>query len=471
MKEQTEYSVEQVVYKCWENGNLRGLLLEHQTDLYDLFWGTNHRSIIGHCSRRWGKSSTILTIALEYCREIPNAECRFGAAFQKDVDSIIHPIMRYLTTTCPPKFKPYWVQSKGKYLFPDNDAHITISGLDEGRAENLRGTSMHFGGLDEGQNVDDLESVYYGVLLPQTLTTGGRIIMTGTTPRSPAHAFSQIYRKARAENRYLHRTIYDDSRPEIIAQIPSLIKEYGGEQSPDWRREFLCTDEIDSEAAILPEISEPQTQKLVIQEVERPDHAITYTVIDLGYKDFTGIITGFVDFVNGWKVIERCHLIKGKTSDIIAEQARNLEQETWGKPSERRYLDGTALEVADFNSFHNLPCTGMASNKEELDAMVNQMRMDVRKGRLKVHPRCSLLVEQMKAGIWDKNRRHWQRTTTFGHFDLLACAMYFVRVANLQENPYPEHYGLEENMFVSPRQMRERDRELKEIEGAFGLGD
>jgi hypothetical protein len=64
----------------------------------------------------------------------------------------------------------------------------------------------------------------------------------------------------------------------------------------------------------------------------------------------------------------------------------------------------------------------------------------VANGQFIVHPRCVRLIAHMKHGRWNDNRTAFDRPQdreTYGHFDLVACAMYlWLKVAaNRHLNP------------------------------------
>lgn len=439
--------------------------------MYDQFYASKARKTVWHCSRRLGKSAAALVIGMEHCIRKTDCIVRYGAATQKDVKEIIHPLMGILTATCPEDIRPYWNQSEGKYFFPGKKSFMVVSGLDEGRADNLRGTYMDLGILDEAAFVDDLQYAVRDVLMPQLLTTDGHILFASTSPKTPAHAFVDYMLEAQTNDAYLKMTIHEDSRPEVIARIPEWMKEAGGEDSTTWKREYLCEIITDEESAIVPEFAKPEIRARVIQELERPPHFIPYTVVDLGLIDFTAAVFGYVDFKRGKKVILDEFLVNRKDSKFITDAIFTKENQIWGDYKAhpvRRYFDGPALTVQDINSIHEMECSLVASEKDELDAMVNELRLDCMTGILQIHPRAKETAKQLQYGIWDKAHRKFDRSSTYGHFDLLAATMYFVRLVSLRENPYPENWGLDIHTHLIHKSAD--DSYTKEaIKGAFGL--
>lgn len=194
-----------------------------------------------HCSRRIGKSSVLLNIANEI-GQTERCIMRYGAATQKDVREMILPLMDILTRTAPPHLKPVWHEGKGKFIYPKTTSELVVSGLDEGRADNLRGTAMKIGFIDEAGFVEDLDYAIKSVLMPQLLTTNGRLLLASSSPRSPSHPFTALIEEAKHNDAYCKMTIHEDSRHEVLARIEEWQKEAGGATSTTWRREYLCVD-------------------------------------------------------------------------------------------------------------------------------------------------------------------------------------------------------------------------------------
>lgn len=445
-----------LIEQKWYEGNLRGLLFPHQHKFYDHYYENHARKEVWLASRRIGKSADLLVLALELCRKKKRAICRYGAASQKDVREIIHPLMRILTASCPDAIKPYWVESKQKYICPETEAELVVSGLDEGRADNLRGTYMDLGIIDEAGFTDDLDYVLKSVLMPQLLTTNGRIIMASTSPVTPGHPFVEQMEDAKEKDALVTMTIYEDSRPEVIARIPEWMEESGGENSTTWQREYLCKIIIDEDSAIIPEFEKNEEEIMI--PWERPKYFQPYTVADLGFVDFTGITFGYVDYARGKKVIEDELLLKGLDTGKISDAIKAKEAELWnnadvvwlGGHAPERYADAQPINIADFNILHKLNFT--KTPDDTVEGYVNRLRLDVRHKKIAIHPRCKEHRKHLKHGIWNKSRTKFERTSGFGHYDLLASSMYFGSQVDLSKDPFPENYGVShETHFMRPK--------------------
>ncbi len=83
----------------------------------------------------------------------------------------------------------------------------------------------------------------------------------------------------------------------------------------------------------------------------------------------------------------------------------------------------------------------METNKESLDAMVNEVRIMVGEGKIIIHPRCIKLIGCLKYGIWDKHRKEFARDKVYGHYDHFAALVYLVRNLAKHSNPIPADHG------------------------------
>jgi hypothetical protein len=428
----------------WLAGNLRGLLLDHQLPMYDLFYATESEDTVFHCSRRLGKSTVALVLLLECCLSGPNRIARFATGTQKSVTEIIHPLMNALIQDAPKEIRPFY-HSSGRYLFPSQPgSELVIAGLDL-QPDRLRGSATHLAVIDEAGFVKDLDYIITSILKPQFLTTAGRLILSSSSPESPNHSFVSRMISAQEKGAYIKMTIHDDSRPEVLARIPEFAKEAGGVESTAWRREYLSEVVVETSLALVPEFKE----EVSVRELPLPPHFQAFTVCDLGYVDNTGIICGYVDFINAKRVVLSCKRFNQANSQTIANEIRKLELETFGENVRcRRFVDAQPLTIADFNSIHGLDVTRVA--EDTVEAKINNVRLDCQTGTLIIHPRCSALINELKYGIWDTDRKGYARSSTFGHHDLLSALTYFCRHTSLQENPYPESFGFSSDTFISP---------------------
>jgi hypothetical protein len=111
----------------------------------------------------------------------------------------------------------------------------------------------------------------------------------------------------------------------------------------------------------------------------------------------------------------------------------------------------------------------IATDKDQLLAMVNQVRVWVKAGRVIVHPRCAQLLGCLKYGIWNKNRDKFERSVAYGHFDALAALVYLIRNIDVYTNPIPEQLGKSEATHFVISGQEPVSQEGKELRKLFGL--
>jgi len=438
----------------WRKGTLHSWKLDScQRQLYKVFLESKYRKVVWNCSRRLGKSHTLVVIAIEHALKKPNSQIKYACPTAKMAQKIVLPIMRDILKDCPEDLRPEYVKSEKCYTFK-NGSTIQIEGTDEGNAENLRGTASDLSILDEAGFMDDLDYIINDILLPQALTTNGRMIISSTPPKSMAHPFIKFIYEAQRNDSYIKKTIMEALadiandpphfkkrlNPDIVEEIKQSV---GGELSATWRREFMCEIQSDQSKAVIPEFNE-RIEKECVKEWEKPQRFDSYVAMDLGFIDFTGVLFAYWDFKNAKLIIEDEILLNGHevTTKTIAESVKSKEFDLWTDPLTKnfrppymRVSDDDLITLNDLNKLHGLQF--VPTRKDGLELAVNEVRMKVGAGQVIINPRCKNLIFQLKAATWAKNRRVFDRTEESGHFDLIAALVYLVRNVQYQKNPYP----------------------------------
>lgn len=427
------------IAQLWRLGDISYLLHRGQEEIRDRFEAATARRFVVCCSRRFGKSYLCCTLAIEAALRKPNAQIRYAAPTAKMVRSIIEPLMRQILDDCPRWLRPSHHRQEGVWRFP-NGSEIHVAGCDNGNAERLRGTSTDLGIVDEAGFVDELEYVVQDVLLPQTITTDGRLLLVSTPPRSPAHDFVRYCTEADAAGAYEHRTIYD--APHLTpAQIEEYERESGGAESSTWRREYLAQVVVDTSWAIVPEWTD--AEQYVVGEVERPLFFHAYVGMDVGYSDLTVALLGYYHWGLARLVVEGEVVKQRAPSGEIDAAVAELERELWGDHEvRRRVVDAPAIVVADLRRFHGRSWS--EARKDDAEAALNALREDVRRHRILVHPRCRTLIAHLRYGIWNKSRTSFDRSDAdgLGHFDAIDALKYLLRHVDRHDNPFPADFGL-----------------------------
>ena len=364
-----------------------------------------------------------------------------------------------LCSDAPHDLKPEWVAFDSVYKFP-NGSMIHMAGTDKGNAESLRGTSSDLNIIDEAGFCSDLDYILRSILMPQTLTTGGTTIMASTPPKTPAHDFFEIAHECKDNGDYQEFTIYDNETltPEIIELY---AKESGGFDSSTFRREYLCKWEIESSAAVIPEWKEEYSATLQPSEFTAYYHR--YTAMDLGVRDLTAGCLGYYDFKRGVLHVEHEFEMGGPdmTTPKLAEMIRLKETECFGdiKPYRRISDNNNLMLLQDLGTLHGMHFA--PTNKDNLHAMVNELRLMVNAGRVIIHPRCVRTIGSVQYAVWDDHRKEFARSKTYGHFDHLAALIYLVRNLDQSTNPIPETHGLGFNHFYEGALQKTKHASLK----------
>lgn len=415
-----------------------------QQKMFTDFFSISGLKYIIHCSRRLGKTYFLCTVAIVYALKKPNSQIKYASVTQKAVKNMIIPIMRELFRILPDKYKGTWNSQDGAYKFR-NGSVIQVAGVNNQRADDLRGTSADLAIIDEGGFVEDLDYLVTSVLIQQLISTGGKMLVASSSPLSPAHAFADMIHEARLGNYYASYTIEDsDYAPNIIEQF---IAESGGRNSTAVRREYYNELIVDDSMAVIPEWNDRFAVELVPSKYDKFYHR--YESMDLGVRDKTGILFAKYLFDKAVLYIEDEWTCSGQESTTrnIATKTKEIEKKLQYNQVYRRVADNNALiTLQDLNNEFGMYFAPVS--KDSLAAMVNQVRLWVDSGRINVHPRCVELIACLKYGVYqDDKRKEFGRSKSLGHYDLLASLIYLVRYIDEHTNPIPRTYEYTENTY------------------------
>ncbi len=437
----TSIDIKQARDEAWRRGYLRWKLHSGQKKIYNAIMAVVTQFFLCNCSRQWGKSYLASVIALEMALSKPNSQIRYGAAFQTDLLDYIIPKFQEIMDDCPEDIKGKYNSQQSAFLFP-NGSKIKIIGLDK-NPDGMRGNTLDLIIVDEAAYVADLEYLYKSVIVPATThRPEAKILFISSAPSTPDHAFQDYANKAKKEGAYAVFTIYDNPMvsPETIWR---LMEEAGGEDSTTWRREYLCEFVTDANKAIIPEWKDGYVCEIPTDEFYPLYHR--YVSQDLGVKDFTALLFAYYDFKKATLVIQDELHMNGPEliTPTLVESIKAKEKELWGETKPyRRVSDNNNLQLLqDMSSLHNFHF--MATNKDTLEAMINEVRWMVKQGRIRVHPRCENLIWCLKYGIWDSKRKAFNRSKEHGHYDHLAALVYMVRNLSTSINPIPADFGFQ----------------------------
>lgn len=449
----------------WRMGELTWKLEPHQKSLYDFFKGNANRIIVWYASRRLGKSFTLLITAMEMCIKEPRTIVKYICPTQAMAREIISQIIPEIVADAPNDVLPSFKTQSTKYVFP-NGSEIQLAGTDNKNYNKIRGGKSSLCIVDEAGFCSDLGIVVRSVLLPTTATTGGKVILSTTPPESIDHEITTFVEKAKMENAFALKTIYDaveDSvqleKPRLTLEIvQDLAKQYPeGENDVEFLREYMCKQETDKNLAVLPEFNEEVREDIVVSW-PKPDFFDPYVSMDIGGRDLTAILFAYYDFQNDVLVIEDEFSISGNTftSQDIVDEIRRKEQTYFVSPFDSTYIkpklrvsdNNNPILLQDLSIKHGI--TFSTTRKDEKRAAINALRMEIKNRKIIINPRCTNLVHHMEAAIWSKSKDEFQRSADNGHYDFVDALIYLHRNVVKGSNPFPVGYnmGNRNNLFI-----------------------
>ena len=449
-------------WAMWRAGDLRYLLHVGQLDALAAFFASTVRRFVLCTGRRWGKSRLMVVLASlmvvhrilwrqgieppDWCpewwretvmRTTKPARVVYAAPTAGMVSEFIEPHMIHLAGHAPPELRP--AQKDGSWVWPDGD-RIVIKGCeDRKKADRLRGAEADLGIADEGGFIPILGYVVRSIMGPQLWETRGRMVLPSTPPESPDHPYVELL--AEAESRGASYRARTADAPHITpAMLADAIEDAGGEDSIAWQREGEARVLVDPSHVVVPEWAEAEPD--IVAEHERPRHIAPCVIGDLGYEDLTVIAFGYYDFLADLDVIERELVLRRATSAQIDAACQRIEAELWdGRKVSRRRIDATPITRADmarFGSDGKEAAAWTAVRKDDKAASINQLRIRVKRKRLRVHPSCVTIIAHARFGRWNRRRTDLERPDGADHhYDGLDALRYFVRDLDRHTNPYP----------------------------------
>lgn len=474
-------SKNEAISKLWKIPNLTYKLHSSQVDMYKKIQSDGEIIRVIACSRGWGKSFALLTIAFEYCLKKPNAVVKYAAPTAKDLKTIVMDNYRKIMEDCPPSLAKtiQWKTQENKIVF-GNGSEIHLAGVEKGNFEKLRGSTADLCIIDEAGFCDKLDYIVKSVMLPMIARGQGdvrakRIIMASTPSKSNDHEFIQYMRDYDFKEKLVKYTIDDNplidqqahnsgfaNREDYVDQIIAAVYP-DGRNSTAFKREFLCQIVTEESDAVVPEFNE-EVQKAIIKEWKDPSHYDLYLAMDIGFKDLTVVLFAYFDFHANKLIIKHELVLSGvkMLTDNLAYEIKqrealfvnNLTGEVI-KPHLRVSDNNNPILLQDLAVKHAINFVNTA--KDDRSAALNNMRMLLKSERIIIDPKCKTLIAHLKGAIWNKARTDFARSPDSGHYDAVAALSYLCRNVNFQRNPFPSagynsnyHYNQANNQATTP---------------------
>lgn len=475
---QATYLQAELRSQLWQRGAVSEWYLKPKQKLVHDFMRATEDPFF-EASRRYGKTTTVLNYVCEESVLHAGHITRWCEPWKNQCREIVMTEMDQLQSHIPKRYRFRWNQTDSYYVCRWNDSRIYLRGVNEDKGESARGSKAHIVVCDELGSWRHPQYVIAEVLGPQLLTTKGKVIYLGTPPRNFTHHYYDLKDKAILDGRFIQRVIHDQEITDW-EQVEKAVARAGGWGSPGVDREYLCKKTIDKNFSITPEWNDKY-----IEDVPRDEYFrfyFKYDSLDIGVRDLTVCLLAYYDFRKSCLVIVDEIVMNGPemTTEKLAEAIRPKEAEhfqvKWHETKDgsrvrwqiiapphfhlRRVSDVDLLLVNDMSLLHGLYFA--PTDKGGLEEMVNELRVWLGAGRIRVHPRCVTLIDSLRYGLWDEKRKDWERSDRLGHFDALAALMYLVRNVDYRTNPIPPDHGRSaENHFYVEDQKQDRREKLR----------
>lgn len=452
----------QAIQQLWLMSNLTFKLHATQLDMYNRIQNSDDKIMVVACSRGWGKSYALLTIAIETCLKKNYAVVKYLAPTAKDLKNIVLPNFRQILEDCPKHLrdKIKYKQNEGKIVFEHNGSEIHLAGTEKGNAEKIRGISADLCIVDEAGFCDDLDYIVKSILFPTitrgTGSKGKKIIMASTPSKTNDHDFIKYMRDYDFKGKLITYDVYSNPRlmKDAVENGYSTVQEYvenvlaaqytEGINATAFKREYMGEVITEESDAIVPEFKK-ELQVEIIKEWVEPSHYDVYTAMDIGMKDMTAVLFAYYDFKNAKLIIKDELALAGSKmlTDNLAYEIKKKEQVTFVNKVLQAPI-APYLRVADNNNpillqdlavKHGI--SFVKTDKDNKEAALNNMRMLLKAGKIIIDPKCKTLIAHLKGGVWNRARNSYARGADDSHYDFIDALVYLCRNVNFNRNPYP----------------------------------
>ena len=433
----------------WRRGALVWLLDANQKSLYEMFHNNPTKIQTWLLARRSGKSFSLCVLAIEYCIKHPGSIVKYVAPTKMQVERFIRPIITdILDRGCPEDIKPDYKKQESIYFF-SNGSELQLCGAEGGNIDSVRGGFSHISIVDEAQDVTNLNYAVKSVLYPTTVTTKGKILLSGTPPQDVDHEFISYIESAQANGTLIKRTIYDN--PRLTKQdIEEVIQTYGGVNSEEFRREFLCEIIKSASNSVVPEFDDAKELRIV-KEIKNPPHFSAVVSMDLGFRDMTVVLFGYYDFKNDKVVIQDEIVTHGSEMHLytLGKDIKKKEEDLWTNPITNEFIkpksrvsDHDLIAINEISKATNYSVIFQPADKKNMLAGINFLRTIVSNERIIIDPRCKVLIRHLKNGKWATTAKdNLGRGGDGSHYDAIPALSYFLRAIDFNKNPYPADFN------------------------------
>lgn len=431
-------------------GDLRVCFTRTQLKANRKFLESTGQTFVIECSRRWGKTLYSSAKAFEWALAKPDSIVRYSAPTKNHGRQFVIPAFAFWSKRLPEKYRPVFDATGNTWRWQNGSVCHLGSAQTMEDVEGQVGTSCDGAIADEAGKwrSDLLKHWHKSVILPQFLTTKGRLLVPSTPAISGGHYFAELARTSAIRGSYVMYTIDDcdhvpeEARKDLIREIiaPEALEwepwmDEAAKTSTHIQRELYCKHMSDPTRMIVPEWQAVAEGSTI--ELEPPKFRDWYCSADFGFTDLSVLLWAWYDFANARIVVEHELAMHQASGLDVGFAAKALEEANRIVPR-LRVADAPAQLLADIINRDRGPgLTFSPALKDDAEAALNQLRMLIQQRRIVIHPRCVTLISHLANGIWNAGRTSFDRVEGFGHWDAIDALKYMVRSVNWKMNPTP----------------------------------
>lgn len=457
----------ETIDSLWRVGSLEHLLDETQLEIYRFIRASPSSTDYVDAARQLGKSFVCVVIALEDAIRNPGKRVNYIAKTFGSLKKMIEQTMALIVIQAPPEVRPVFVVSDSRWEFPldgpAKGAFIQLVGADETRgADTARGGSVVTNIVDEAGFIACLEYLLNSVIKPMGRRTGAKTILSTSPAPTPDHYSCEIEDICAANGSLIVRDYWAPGMQSHAEKVKFLEAEAKAlnlsvdafMRTTTFRREYMCERVIDSTLAVVPEFLAVRDDIVVARD--RPDYFDIYASMDPGADDLTGVLVGYSDFQRAKLVITHELLLAKANTGTVAREFLAIMHDAYGSEimldkgmpmlspqGPRPYAfvidDPHKHHCNDLWNYHRISAS--PAMKDDSEAAVNVMRVQIGARVVEIHPRCANLVRQLSSAVRVKPGGDWTRSKRDGHWDLVAALKYMIRHYEPGRNPFPVDYG------------------------------
>jgi PBSX family phage terminase large subunit len=427
-------------------------------------------------ARRSGKTYLMCVLGIETCLRQKNAIVLYVCQTKEMVKQIVRQNIEPIIEDCPEHLKPEWKEADKCYQFK-NGSILRIAGSDSGHYDRLRGGKSDLWIVDEAGFCRELKTIVRSVLSPTTATTKGRGILASTpNPAKPDHEFiTDFVEPAESKGKLFKYTIFDNpliddkKRQEIIDEYP------GGVNNPQFQAEYMCKIDRNSASIVIPEFDAMAEKEIIVDSYMRPKVSDKYVSMDIGGKDFTVVLFGYYDFMQGIVVVEDEVVMKNRQNSMeLAKKIKDKMFELWEDRAPYLMFADNNNQILLNDLFIQHDLRFIATKKDNKEASINTLRVKVQNRKILISSKCKTLQYHIKNATWSKsqtigNYKKFGYGADGSHFDALDALLYLIRNISYGKNPFPPGYGdlVGENVHVYKNTNEKRDKLVKIFKRRF----